>query len=75
MVWLDVDEKLKLPVDSTAAIVTAGILGDRYVSIDLGAEEEFLRSGEEIAYTESALVLERMIGKFLYNVESDDEDN
>lgn len=65
---LDLDSNLKLPVDSSAAIVTAGILGDRYIQLTPGAEEETMKAGEQIAYTESALVLERLIGKFLVNV-------
>ena len=65
---LDLDSKLKLPVDSSAAIVTAGILGDRYIQLTPGAEDETLKPGEQIAYTESALVLERLIGKFLVNI-------
>ena len=65
---LDLDSTLKLPVDSSAAIVTAGILGDRYIQLTPGAEEEVLKPGEQIPYTENAMVLERLIGKFLVNV-------
>jgi phospholipid/cholesterol/gamma-HCH transport system substrate-binding protein len=65
---LDLDADLQLPVDSSAAIVTAGILGDRYIQLTPGAEDQALKAGEQIAYTESALVLERLIGKFLVNV-------
>jgi phospholipid/cholesterol/gamma-HCH transport system substrate-binding protein len=65
---LDLDSSLKLPVDSSAAIVTAGILGDRYIQLTPGAEDEILKAGEQIAYTENALVLERLVGKFLVNV-------
>lgn len=65
---LDLDSKLKLPVDSSAAIVTAGILGDRYIQLTPGAEEEVLKPGEQIPYTENAIVLERLIGKFMVNV-------
>jgi phospholipid/cholesterol/gamma-HCH transport system substrate-binding protein len=64
---IDVDANLALPIDSSAQIVTAGLLGDRYVSLELGAEDETLRDGEQIAYTESAMVLERIIGKAVYN--------
>jgi len=70
-VELEVDASLALPYDSSASIVTSGLLGDRYISIDLGAEEDVLVDGDEIAYTESALVLERILGKFLYNFNSD----
>lgn len=65
---LDLDSTLQLPIDSSAAIVTAGILGDRYIQLTPGAEDEALKPGEQIAYTESALVLERLIGKFMVNV-------
>jgi phospholipid/cholesterol/gamma-HCH transport system substrate-binding protein len=66
-VKLDVDAKLKLPVDSTAAILTAGVLGDQFVSLEPGAEEETLKSGGQIELTESAISLERLIGKFVNN--------
>jgi phospholipid/cholesterol/gamma-HCH transport system substrate-binding protein len=65
-VELDLDPSLKLPVDSTASIVTAGILGDRYISIQVGGEEELLKSGDEISFTESAVILERLIGKLIH---------
>ena len=73
-VELDVDPKLQLPIDSSAAIVTSGLLGDRYIQIELGAEEEYLANGEEIAYTESAIVLERLIGKVVHNFNADKDD-
>jgi phospholipid/cholesterol/gamma-HCH transport system substrate-binding protein len=72
-VELQVDASLELPYDSSAAIVTSGLLGDRYIAINLGAEEQHLADGDEIAYTESALVLERILGKFLYNFGSEKE--
>ena len=73
-VELDVDPKLQLPIDSSAAIVTSGLLGDRYIQIELGAEEAYLANGEEIAYTESAIVLERLIGKVVHNFNADKDD-
>lgn len=73
-VELDVDPKLQLPIDSSAAIVTSGLLGDRYIQIELGAEEEYLADGEEIGYTESAIVLERLIGKVVHNFNADKDD-
>jgi phospholipid/cholesterol/gamma-HCH transport system substrate-binding protein len=68
-VTLDVDRTLKLPVDTSASIVTAGILGDRYVSLQLGGETDILKSGDEIGFTESALILERLIGKLVHNTD------
>jgi phospholipid/cholesterol/gamma-HCH transport system substrate-binding protein len=65
---LELDASVHLPVDSSAAIVTAGILGDRYIQLTPGAEDEMMKPGQQIPYTENALVLERLIGKFLVNV-------
>jgi phospholipid/cholesterol/gamma-HCH transport system substrate-binding protein len=67
-VRLEVDGRLALPVDTSASIVTAGLLGDRYVSLQLGAEDEVLQSGGEIGFTESAVLMERLIGKLVHNV-------
>ena len=72
-VSLDVDERLELPIDTSASIVTAGLLGDRYVSLQLGGEPQLLQTGEEIGFTESAVVLERLLGKFVNNIGSSSE--
>jgi phospholipid/cholesterol/gamma-HCH transport system substrate-binding protein len=64
---LDVDAGLKLPVDTTASIMTSGLLGDRYVSLQLGGEQDLLKPGDKITFTESAVVLERVLGKLVYS--------
>jgi phospholipid/cholesterol/gamma-HCH transport system substrate-binding protein len=56
-----------LPLDSTASILTAGLLGEKYIGISVGGEEELLKDGSTIHDTQSALVLEDLIGKFLMN--------
>ena len=66
-VAMALDDRVKLPVDTSASIVTAGLLGDRYVSLQLGGDDKELKSGDEIRFTESAILLERLIGKFIYN--------
>jgi len=68
-VELDVDDTLELPADSSASIVTAGLLGDRYISIQLGGEDRLLKSGDEITITESAVILERLIGKLVHGTD------
>ncbi len=60
-----------LSVDSTASILTAGVLGEKYIGITTGAEEEYLADGDEISDTQSALVLEDLIAKFLVNKASE----
>jgi phospholipid/cholesterol/gamma-HCH transport system substrate-binding protein len=74
-VTLNLDPSLKLPTDTSASIVTSGILGDRYISLQLGGEDEVLKTGDEITFTESAVILERLVGKLIHNadVESDKE--
>ncbi len=72
-VEFDLDSNLELPVDTSASVVTSGLLGDRYIAMEPGGEEETLRDGDDLAFTESAIVLERMIGKFLVNVDDEDE--
>jgi phospholipid/cholesterol/gamma-HCH transport system substrate-binding protein len=57
-----------LPIDSSASIRTAGLLGDQFIHIELGAEEEVLVVGEELAYTEDAIVIETLIGKLVHNL-------
>lgn len=55
----------ELPIDSSASILTSGLLGDQYIGIGIGGEEEFLASGSQIEMTQSAIVLEELIGQFL----------
>ena len=68
-VRMDLDQGLQLPTDSSASIVTSGLLGDRYVSLQLGGEEAYLKSGDEISITESAVLLERLIGKLIHSTD------
>lgn len=56
-----------LSTDSSAQILTSGLLGEQYIGITPGADDEVLRDGDRIRDTQSALVLEDLIGKFLFN--------
>ena len=64
-VTLDIVPGLELPLDSTARIQTSGVLGDQFIALEAGGEEDMLSSGDEIEFTESALSLERLVGKFV----------
>ena len=57
----------KFPIDTAASIMTSGLLGEQYVGLQPGAEEEYLKAGSKIELTQSALVLEQIIGQFLYS--------
>lgn len=63
----------QFPADTSASIFTAGLLGEQYIGLDPGGDEEFLKEGDRISMTESAVVLERLIGQFLYSKASGDE--
>jgi phospholipid/cholesterol/gamma-HCH transport system substrate-binding protein len=75
-VTLSLDDSVdNLPVDSTASILTAGLLGEKYVGISVGGDEEVLADGDTIYDTQSSLVLEDLIGKFLLNSVNKDDAN
>lgn len=57
----------RFPIDTSAGILTAGLLGEQYVGLEPGAEEEYLKNGDTISVTQSAIVLEEVIGQFLYS--------
>lgn len=56
-----------IPLDSSASIFTAGLLGEQYVALLAGGDERYLSAGSEIRLTQSAVVLEELIGQFLYS--------
>lgn len=65
-VSMRLDRRYTFPKDTSASILTSGLLGEQYVGLEGGAEEEVLKDGDRIKLTQSAMVLERMIGRFLY---------
>ena len=68
IVTLSIDQNYNnLPVDSTAAILTAGLLGAQYIAVVPGAEVDYLKEGDSIDITQSALVLEQLIGELLFS--------
>ncbi len=58
----------KIPTDTGASIYTAGLLGEQYIGLDAGGEEEYFTDGDELdaGLTQSAVILEQLIGQFLY---------
>ncbi len=68
VVEMRLDTSLELSSDTTASIITSGILGDRCVELQPGAEDDLLGPGGRITFTESAIILERLIGQFIYGM-------
>ena len=67
-VTLKIDETFDaFPLDTTASIYTSGLLGEQYIGLDPGAEEDYLQNADEITLTQSAIVLERLIGQVLFS--------
>ncbi|MBI2286369.1 MAG: outer membrane lipid asymmetry maintenance protein MlaD [Nitrosomonadales bacterium] len=66
-VVMDLDRRYQFPKDTFANIMTSGLLGEQYIGLLPGGDEEMLKNGEQLKKTQSAMVLEELIGKFLYN--------
>ena len=62
----------QLPSDTNASILTAGLLGEQFIGLEPGGEEDVLVNGSKIELTQSALVLEQIIGQFLFNSASEE---
>ena len=71
VVRMEIDKGVVFPKDSSARILTAGLLGDQYIGIEPGAEEKNLAAGDVITQTQSAVVLESLISQFLFNKAAD----
>jgi phospholipid/cholesterol/gamma-HCH transport system substrate-binding protein len=70
-VTLNLEENFKFPKDSSAKILTSGLLGEQYIGIEAGGDDQSLVQGSKITQTQSAIVLENLISQFLYNKAAD----
>ena len=66
-VVMDLDKRYQFPKDTFANIMSSGLLGEQYIGLMPGGDEEILKNGEQLKKTQSAMVLEDLIGKFLYS--------
>ena len=71
LVKLDIQRGVQFPSDSSARILTSGLLGDQYLGIEPGAQEKMYAGGDEIKQTQSAVVLESLISQFLFSKAAD----
>lgn len=72
---LKISKDLSIPTDSLFKISTSGLIGSKFVNIKIGANDEFFKNGDVIEFTESAMDLEDLIGRFLFNSGDKDEKN
>lgn len=72
VVTLDLEERYQFPDDSSASILTSGLLGEQYIGLTPGGDDKMLQKDSEIRYTQSAVVLEELISKFLYSSASNE---
>lgn len=66
-VSMSLDKRYQFPKDTFASVLTSGLLGEQYIGLAAGGDDAMLKNGEELKMTQSAVVLENLIGKFLYN--------
>lgn len=67
VVTLKIDKQYdRLPLDSSASIFTSGLLGEQYIALEAGGDPAHLKANDQLTMTQSALVLEQMIGQFLF---------
>ncbi len=71
VVRLDMQRAVQFPIDSSARILTSGLLGDQYIGLEAGGDEKVLAAGDTIKQTQSAVVLESLISQFLFNKAAD----
>lgn len=70
-VTISIDTRYRFPKDTFASILTAGLLGEQYIGLAAGGDETSLKNGDKIMKTNSAIVLEDLIGRFLFNKASE----
>ncbi|NPC55849.1 outer membrane lipid asymmetry maintenance protein MlaD [Caenimonas soli] len=70
-VTLALENRYAFPKDSSLKILTSGLLGEQYIGVEAGADEKSIAAGDTITSTQSAVVLENLIGQFLYNKAAD----
>ncbi len=71
LVTLTLESRFSFPKDSSLKILTSGLLGEQYIGIEAGADANNLRGGDVVSSTQSAVVLENLIGQFLYSKAAD----
>ncbi len=64
---LKINSNVSIPVDSTITVSTSGIIGGKYLKVQIGGSDEFMKSNDEFEFTQSTMDLEEMVTKFMFN--------
>lgn len=74
LVNMEIDSRYnEIPNDTGASVLTSGILGDRYIGLEPGGSPDMLQDGDELFITQSAIVLEQLVGKYLFGAGNEEE--
>ncbi len=74
-VTLDLDSQYHFPRDTSAKILTSGLLGEQYIGLEAGGDPKMLKNGDKLRLTQSAVVLENLISQFLFNKAAEGKGN
>ena len=74
IVTLNIDSQFKFPRDTSAKILTSGLLGEQYIGLEAGGDDKMLNAGDRMRLTQSAVVLENLISQFLFNKAAEGKD-
>ena len=64
---LKIDSSISIPVDSTITVSTSGLIGGKYLKVQIGGSDEFMKNNDEFEFTQSTMDLEEMVTKFMFN--------
>ena len=73
LVTISIDKDIQLPIDTSAEIVSASLMGNKYISLVPGAETEFLKDGDRVEFTQSSISIEALITKFVFGMDTSKE--
>lgn len=73
VVTMSLDSRFTFPKDTFASILTSGLLGEQYIGLAAGGDEVMLKDGDKVMKTNSAMVLEELIGRFLFDKAAEDD--
>jgi phospholipid/cholesterol/gamma-HCH transport system substrate-binding protein len=67
LITININPGVQIPEDTVASILTSGLLGEQYIGLEPGGADEYMLDGDQIELTQSAIIIEKLISKFLFN--------